>query len=114
MLARREIQARKCYVNDIWERAREVVQVDCETVLFNSYDLRTGKLCGRPRRQCSRNEIIHWANREATPAEMSRLRRDEMEALFRAQDPGPAQADDRAGTPAAQLQAEARRSNLRS
>jgi hypothetical protein len=82
MLARRAIEAGKCYVNEERQRTREVLKVDHQTIHFCTYDLETGKLHGSPGRQCTRDEIIRWADREATAVETASLHREEYEALF--------------------------------
>lgn len=89
MLARRAIEVGKFYVNEERQRTREVLKVDHQTVHFSTYDLETGKLYGAPGRKCTRDEIIHWADREATTFEADSLHREEYEALYRRDDRGP-------------------------
>ena len=84
MLASRQIEVGKCYINENIHSAREVHRVDRQNVVFSDYDLQTGKLCGSPNKHCSKEEIIHWADREATRAEARSLKREELEALFKA------------------------------
>ena len=83
MLRRQAVTIGKCYVNDARNIAREVVSADDETVRFNNYHMATGNSCGSPS-ECARDEFIHWADREATPAEMASLQYQEMDALFSA------------------------------
>jgi len=83
MLRRQEVTIGKCYVNDARNIAREVVSANDETVRFNNYHMETGNSCGSPS-ECARDEFIHWADREATPAEMASLQYQEMDALFSA------------------------------
>jgi len=90
MLASRAIEVGKCYVNEERQRAREVLKVDHQNVHFSTYDLETGKLYRAPGRQCTRDEIIHWADREATAAEEESLHREEYEALYHVEGRGPA------------------------
>jgi len=54
-----------------------------KTVIFHTYHLDTGYSCGSPS-ECTRQEFIRWADREATPAEMASLQSQEMEAQIRA------------------------------
>jgi hypothetical protein len=70
-----------CYVNENRGTAREVLKVDHHTVRYNTYELASGRLLGAPH-ECSREEFIRWADREATEDEMFRLLYEEMEALF--------------------------------
>jgi hypothetical protein len=81
MLPRREITPGTCYINEKRTTAREVLKVDHRSVRYNTYDMATGRLCGSPH-ECSRNEFIHWADREATEEETFHLLYEEMEALF--------------------------------
>jgi len=83
MLRRQEVTIGKCYVNDARNIAREVVSANDETVRFYNYHMQTGNSCGSPS-ECARDEFIHWADREATPAEMASLQYQEMDALFNA------------------------------
>ncbi len=83
MLARRQIQVGKCYVNENNRSAREIVSMDRQTVVYSHYDLDSGRLCGSPNQSCNRSEILHWADREATRREAGSLKRHERESLFR-------------------------------
>jgi len=112
MLARREIEVGKYYVNEDRQRAREVLQVDQQTVHFSTYDLETGKLCGAPYRRCTRTEIIAWADREATVTEADKLQRDELEALFRTHGPDTVKLSPELEATMAGLREEARRTSL--
>jgi hypothetical protein len=89
MLTRRAVEVGRYYVNEERQRAREVLLVDHQTVHFNTYDLETGNLYGTPSRQCTRDEIIHWADREATVAETGSLHREEFDSLYRVEGRGP-------------------------
>ena len=83
MLASRQIEMGKCYVNNEGQSARQVLNVDCDTVSFCTYDLKTGRLFSAPHEKCTKDEIIHWADREATRGESNSLDRQELDALFR-------------------------------
>ena len=83
MLLRRNVAVGKCYVNNERKVAREVVSSNAETVRFNTYHLQTGNSCGSTS-ECTREEFIHWADREASPTEVADLQTQEMDALFRA------------------------------
>ncbi len=83
MLKRREILVGKCYVNEGRRAARQVVEaVDRFRVKYNEHDLATGRLLRAPHRVCRKRELVHWANREATSEEATRLDRDEIEQVF--------------------------------
>lgn len=109
MLARRAIEAGKCYVNEERRRAREVLRVDHHMVHFSTYNLETGKLHGAPGRQCTRDEIIRWADREATAVETDSLHREEYEALFYVDGTGQSKAPPDADAWTATLHEQARR-----
>src|SRR5690349_10150593 len=81
MLPGREITLGKCYINEKGGTAREVLKVDHRMVRYNTYELASGKLRGSPY-ECSRDDFMHWADREATEDEMFGLLYEEMEALF--------------------------------
>jgi hypothetical protein len=83
MLRRRDVTVGKCYVNNARKIAREVVSSDREIVSFNTYHLATGNSCGATN-ECTRDDFIRWADREASPTEMADLQYKEMDALFRA------------------------------
>jgi hypothetical protein len=83
MLERQTVTVGKCYVNNQRKVAREVVGADLETVRFITYHLDTGNSCGSPS-ECTRQDFIQWADREASPAEIARLQSKGMDALFRA------------------------------
>lgn len=83
MLARREVRIGKCYVKDNTRTVREVIaQLYHRKVVYNAYDLRTGKLFRTPHQICSVKQLIRWADREATLEESAKLKRDEDKDLF--------------------------------
>jgi hypothetical protein len=73
MLRRQDITVGKYYVNISRRIAREVVQADENTVVFDTYHLNTGNSCGSPS-ECTKHDFVHWADREATDAESASLR----------------------------------------
>jgi len=83
MLRRQDVTAGKCYVNNARNIAREVLSTKDKTVRFNNYHLGTGNSCGSAH-ECTQAEFLHWADREATPAEIANLQREEVDALFHA------------------------------
>ena len=83
MLHRGDIIVGKCYVDNERKIARLVLGVDRKTVKFNTYHMDTGNSCGSPS-EWSGQEFNHWADHEATPAEIAKLGSHEREALFRA------------------------------
>ena len=83
MLARRETAVGKCYVSDSEGLVREVLRVDRDRVTYNTYDLDGGKLHGAPQGVVRRQQMIHWADREATDEETAMLQRHELQALFK-------------------------------
>jgi hypothetical protein len=83
MLTRREVGVGKCYVKDNAQIAREVIaEVPHRKVVYNAYDLRTGRLLHTPHQICSRNQLIRWADREATHEESAKLLRNEAMDIF--------------------------------
>lgn len=83
MLTRREISVGKFYVNESKQAAREVVEVtDRKWIKFNAYSLKTGRLTHGPHQICERDEMIHWADREATPEECAMLEQDQANNIF--------------------------------
>jgi hypothetical protein len=83
MLTRRDVSIGKCYIKDKAQIAREVIAVTHHRkVVYNVYNLRTGKLLSMPHQICPRNQMIRWADREATPEEYAKLERDEAVAIF--------------------------------
>jgi hypothetical protein len=82
MLANRHIEVGRYYVNEEGQKAREVLEISSQIVVYSSFDLDSGGLCGMPFKLCTRKDIIHWADREATREEVSGLHRDEVQALF--------------------------------
>ena len=81
MLRSRDISVGKYYVNNARKIAREVIETDDKTVTFNTYHLDTGNSCSSPS-QCTRRDFTHWADREASPAELAGLKDRLMEALL--------------------------------
>lgn len=87
MLRNRKVTAGKYYVNNARKIVREVLAIDDKTVIFNTHHLDTGNSCGSPS-ECRIWDFIHWADHEATPAEMSILQDRKVEDLLYApQDP---------------------------
>jgi hypothetical protein len=83
MLARREIETGKCYVNNSSRQLREVLKITREQkVIYNAYDMLTGILLRTPNQRCHRSQLIRWADREASPAECSNLNRVEAAKIF--------------------------------
>ena len=81
MLRSRDISVGKYYVNYARKIAREVVETDDKMVTFNTYHLDTGNSCNYPS-QCTRRDFTHWADHEATPAELASLQDRLTEALL--------------------------------
>ena len=83
MLTRRDVGIGKCYIKDKAQTAREVIAViPHRKVVYNAYDLQTGKLIHTPHQICPRNQMIRWADREATPEEYAMLERNGAAAVF--------------------------------
>lgn len=83
MLARREVRIGKCYVKDNKHIVREVIaQRYHRKVVYNAYDMQTGKLLRAPHQICSVKQLIRWADREATTEESANLIRDEAKDIF--------------------------------
>ena len=88
MLHRGDIIVGKCYVDNERKVARLVLGVDRKTVKFNTYHMDTGNSCGSPS-EWSGQEFNHWADHEATPAEMAMLRSGEMAYAWQSSNPLP-------------------------
>jgi len=73
MLRKHDITVGKYYVNNTRRIAREVLKADENTILFDTYHLNNGNSCGSPS-ECTKQDFIHWADREATVAESASLR----------------------------------------
>jgi len=73
MFRKQAITAGKYYVNNARRIAREVLRTNENIILFNTYHLNTGNSCGSPS-ECTKQDFIHWADREATVAESASLR----------------------------------------
>lgn len=83
MLARREVRIGKCYVKENTRTVREVIaELYHRKVVYNAYDLRTGKLFRTPHQICSVKQLIRWADREASLEESAKLKRYEEKDLF--------------------------------
>lgn len=78
MLRKRDVQVGRFYVNNGRMIAREVVQTNRQTIFFNTYHLDTGNSCGSPS-LCTIQEFTHWAECEASPAEIAHLQYQGME-----------------------------------
>jgi len=83
VLRKQAVTVGKCYVNNHRKVAREVLGVDYQTIKFYTYHLDTGNSCGLPS-ECTREDFLRWADREASPAEMISIQSQEMDAAFRA------------------------------
>lgn len=83
MLTRREVSIGKCYVKDKTNIVREVIaQRYHRKVVYNAYNMQTGKLLRAPHQICSVKQLIRWADREATAEESAKLIRDEAKDIF--------------------------------
>jgi hypothetical protein len=73
-----QVKAGGFYVSDKMSLVREITSETGDgDVYWQSYDLRTGHATGDSLK-CSKYRISQWANREATPDEVARLRRGEV------------------------------------
>ena len=83
MLNRRDVNVGKWYVKDKTRIAREVIAlVSRRKVVYNAYDLRTGKLVRTPHQICPSKQLVRWADREARPEEFAKIKHDESLAIF--------------------------------
>ena len=82
MLRKRDIKAGKFYVNNGRRVAREVLQASNQIIMFNTYHLGTGNSCGSPS-ECTMEDFTHWADHEASPAEIASMQFQDMEARSR-------------------------------
>lgn len=83
MLTRREVAVGKFYINDNKQAVREVVEViDRRWVKFNAYSLTSGRLTRGPHQMCAHDQMIHWADREATPEECATLEHEQANEIF--------------------------------
>jgi len=83
MLRKQDIRVGKYYVNNARRIAREVLSTNENTIFFDTYHLNTGNSCGSPS-ECTKQDFVHWADREATVAESASLRLMKMEAELHA------------------------------
>ena len=81
MLRSRSIVVGKYYVNNARKIAREVLAADDQIVTFNTHHLDTGNSCPSPS-QCMKRDFIHWADHEATSAELASLQYRLVEAAL--------------------------------
>jgi len=81
MLRNRDVVVGKYYVNNGRRVAREVVEVEQKIIRFYTYHLVSGNSCGA-HSECTKRDFIHWADREATPAEIEILQSHKIEALL--------------------------------
>ena len=79
MLRKRDIVAGKFYVNNGGGVAREVLRTSDQIITFNTYHLDTGNSCGSPS-ECTRQDFTHWADHEASPAEIASAQYQDMDA----------------------------------
>ena len=77
----RDVSVGKCYVNNKRKVARAVLGTSDKIVEFYTYHLDSGNSCGSSS-ECTRQEFIRWADREASPAEIASLQSQDMEAQF--------------------------------
>ena len=74
MIAKLEVTAGKCYVNEGNGTAREVVEeIGRHKIKFNAFDLATGQLVPRPFQICFKSQMAYWADREATSDEIAKI-----------------------------------------
>ena len=83
MLRRQAITVGKWYVNNERKIARAVLEADETTVQFNTHHLDSGNSCGSSS-ECTSQEFVHWADREASATETVSLQKQKMETLLRA------------------------------
>ena len=89
MLRNRRLTVGKYYVNNARRIAREVLAEDNQFVTFNTHHLDTGNSSPSPS-QCTKRDFVHWADHEATPAEIASLKYRQVQAtLYEPQWPGP-------------------------
>lgn len=74
MLPGQKVIVGKYYVNDDINIVRKVLDVKATAVTFVSYHFDTGNSAGIPS-VCMKQHFAHWADREATSAEISILER---------------------------------------
>mgnify|MGYP003525105199 FL=1 len=82
MLRRQDVTVGKWYVNNKRNVARAVLRADEKTVQFNTHHLDSGNSCDSSS-ECTRQEFVRWADREASPSETASLQNQKMEALLR-------------------------------
>ena len=74
MLKKQNIAVGRSYVNEGAKIAREVVEeLDRRKVKYNAYDLVEGGSTPRLSQICRKSELARWADREANPAEISKI-----------------------------------------
>ena len=83
MLQRQIITVGKWYVNNKRRIARAVLEVNPKTIEFNTHHLDSGNSSGSSS-ECTRQEFVRWADREASPSETASLKNQKREAEFRA------------------------------
>ena len=81
MLRSRKVTVGKYYVNSARKIAREIVEIHNKIVAFNTHHLDTGNSCPS-QSQCTKQDFIQWADREASPAEIASLQYRQTEALL--------------------------------
>jgi hypothetical protein len=72
MLQTQDVKVGRCYVNNNRMVAREVTAAGRQTIKFYTHHLDTGNSCGSPS-ECTKEDFIRWADREATSAEMANV-----------------------------------------
>ena len=81
MLRKKDLSVGKCYVNYGRKVARAILVVSDQIVTFITYHLDTGNSCGSAS-ECTSTDFIRWADHEATPAEIAKMKSHGMDALF--------------------------------
>ena len=66
------VTAGKYYINQTRDIAREVVETHDNVILFITHHLNTGRSNGTPS-ECMKKHFVHWADHEATRAEISNI-----------------------------------------
>ena len=80
MLQGQKVSVGKFYVNNARNIAREVLEIKNNAVIFINYHMDTGASAGNPS-ECLKQHFTHWADREATPNELTNLQYRMMQLL---------------------------------
>ena len=76
MPRKQDLLVGKCYVNYGRKVARAILVASDTIITFISYHLDTGNSCGSAS-ECTKADFIRWADHEATPAEVAKLKAHE-------------------------------------